>query len=65
MKRHKLTRAAVAALIVLGSLGLAACDEEDEDDLQEGVRDTQEQVEEGARDAENAVDNADTDGKDD
>lgn len=65
MERHRFTRAGVAALIALGSLGLAACDEEDEKDLQEGVRNTQENVEEGANDAENAVDNTDTDGQDD
>ena len=61
---EKLSRIGLAIVLAL-SLGLAACDKEDERDVQEGVNDVQEGVEDVGNDVEDAVDDADSDGKDD
>lgn len=63
--KDKLTRIGLAVVLAL-SLGLTACDKEDEADIREGVN----QVEEGAEDVGNEIeqevdDNVDTDGNDD
>ncbi len=53
--------------VVLGvsSPALAACDNEDMRDIEEGVNDAEEGVEDAVKDADEAIDKADTDGKDD
>lgn len=54
------------ALAFSGLTGLAACDEEDRADVEEGVEDVQQGVEEGAEQVEKGIDDSvDTDGKDD
>ncbi|MDQ4095415.1 MAG: hypothetical protein M3174_04315 [Actinomycetota bacterium] len=53
MVRHKLTRVALAASLLIGAGGLVACDNEDQRDVQEI-----------GEEADKQLDKLDTDGKD-
>jgi len=54
MNRKRLASVGFAALLLFPAAGAVACDQEDQQDVQEGVND-----------AENQVDQLDQDGKDD
>ena len=63
--RQRLARLLLIALVGFAAPALAACDNEDMRDVEEGVNDVERGVEDAVEDAEDAVDKADTDGKDD
>ena len=54
MEKRRLVSAALAGSVLFGSAGLAACDREDQQDVEETVED-----------ADKELDKLDTDGKDD
>ncbi len=61
--RRSLTAAAAAGLLILGGV---ACDNEDAQDVQEGVENLQNEAEDVGNEVEEQVDeNLDTDGQDD
>ncbi len=65
MISRRLSAAALAAALVLGSGTLAACDREDTRDVEEGARDVREGAEKVGNEVDKGVDRLDTDGKDD
>ena len=64
MNKRRIANAAVAGALLLGSAGLAACDNEDQKDVEEGVNDVEKGAEDVVNDAEKELDKLDTDGKD-
>ena len=65
MDRRRIVNAALAGTLLLGSAGLAACDNEDQKDVEEVGNDVQEGAEDAVNDAEKEIDQQDKDGKDD
>ena len=65
MKRRKMVNVALAGALALAPLGLGACDNEDQKDVEEVGNEIEKGAEDAANEAEKEVDKLDDDGKDD
>ena len=65
MDKRRIVNAALAGALLLGSAGLAACDNEDQQDAEEIGNEIQKEAEDAVNDAEKEIDQLDKDGKDD
>lgn len=65
MRRRRIVHAALAGALLLGSTGLAACDNEDQRDAEEAGNEVEKGAEDIVNDAEKELDQLDKDGKDD
>ena len=65
MDKRKVLNAALAGALVLGPVGLPACDSEDQRDAEEVGNEFEKNVEDLGEEAEEELDKLDSDGKDD